>query len=697
MNKKISKESINLRFNIVSLIVYVIGIILIMQLFNLQIVNGSTYRQQSDTRLTRESSLTAARGSILDRSGNALASTKMGFSLEFYKTKISTQALNETILNLINLLEKYNLKYPDSFPVNINPFQFTIEGETLENWKSKNKLNAEITPEEALYAFKEKYDIENTDIQEIRKIIAIRYEISQKGYSSTKSLNICTDIPREAVAELTERSSEFPGVNIVTESIRTYNSGTLASHILGYIGRISEKEYEEKKDTYNNDDIIGKTGVEYLFEKYLKGKDGIKQIDMAVDGTVTAEYVATQAISGSDIVLTIDSNLQKVAEESLKNTIQKISSGGFAETYEATAGSVVVMDVKTGEVLSLASYPDYSPEDFVGGISTDKYNEYSQNHSLYNRAISGSYAPGSIFKMVSAIAGLESGAITLTEKINDTGVYPKYTRPVCWYYTDYRRGHGYLNVSQAIQHSCNFFFYEVGDRMGIDTLSKYASYFGLGTKTGIELPSETAGTLASKQTKAEKTGEQWYPGETTSAVIGQSYNSFSTLQMTKYISMLTNGGKRINPTIIKTIRNVDGTEVPKDEIRKYSNEMLGIQEYSGEEFQIKQENLQAVLEGMRMTTQQSGGTAYSIFRNFNIEVAGKTGSAEAPGNIVNAWFACFAPYNEPEIAVVVMIENGGHGNYSAEVARDIIAEYFGMNAQNIEEDMTAIPYTEIIQ
>ena len=658
MNKKISKESINLRFNIVSLIVYVIGIILIMQLFNLQIVNGSTYRQQSDTRLTRESSLTAARGSILDRSGNALASTKMGFSLEFYKTKISTQALNETILNLINLLEKYNLKYPDSFPVNINPFQFTIEGETLENWKSKNKLNAEITPEEALYVFKEKYDIENTDIQEIRKIISIRYEISQKGYSSTKSLNICTDIPREAVAELTERSSEFPGVNIVTESIRTYNSGTLASHILGYIGRISEKEYEEKKDTYNNDDIIGKTGVEYLFEKYLKGKDGIKQIDMAVDGTVTAEYVATQAISGSDIVLTIDSNLQKVAEESLKNTIQKISSGGFAETYEATAGSVVVMDVKTGEVLSLASYPDYSPEDFVGGISTDKYNEYSQNHSLYNRAISGSYAPGSIFKMVSAIAGLESGAITLTEKINDTGVYPKYTRPVCWYYTD---------------------------------------YFGLGTKTGIELPSETAGTLASKQTKAEKTGEQWYPGETTSAVIGQSYNSFSTLQMTKYISMLTNGGKRINPTIIKTIRNVDGTEVPKDEIRKYSNEMLGIQEYSGEEFQIKQENLQAVLEGMRMTTQQSGGTAYSIFRNFNIEVAGKTGSAEAPGNIVNAWFACFAPYNEPEIAVVAMIENGGHGNYSAEVARDIIAEYFGMNAQNIEEDMTAIPYTEIIQ
>lgn len=696
MKKTINKEAINLRYNIISLIIYIIGIVLIIQLFNLQIVNGTSYRNTSNTRLTRESTLTAARGSIVDRSGNSLATVKMGFSLELYKTKIDNDTLNNTILKLVNLLEKYGSTYPDSFPVKTDLSGFTMEGEALDKWKAKYKLNVEATPEDALNKFKERYKIKNEDIQEVRKIIAIRYEITQKGYSSTKSLNIATDITRETVAELSERSAEFPGVNIVTQSIRTYDSGNLASHILGYIGRISETEYEQRKEKYNSDDMIGKTGIEYIFEDYLKGNNGVKQIDMAVDGTVTAEYVATEAVSGSDIVLTIDANLQKVAERSLKETIEKIASGGFSETYEANAGSVVVMNVKTGEVLALASYPDYNPEDFVGGISTEKYNSYSANSSLYNRAISGSYAPGSIFKMVSAIAALESGVVTLTEKINDTGVYPKYTKPVCWYYTDYHRGHGYVNVSQAIQHSCNFFFYEVGDRMGIDVLSKYANYFGLGRKTGIELPSETAGSIASREAKLAKTGEQWYKGETTSAVIGQSYNSFSTLQMTKYISMLANGGNTINPTIIKTIRNVDGTEVSREEIINYSNQKLGITPDNSEPLTIKPENLKAVLDGMRLATQQYGGTAYNVFKNFNIEVGGKTGSAEA-GNKVNAWFACFAPFEEPEIAVVVMIDNGGHGNYSAEVARDIIAEYFGMNVQDIEEDVTAIPYTEIIQ
>ncbi len=698
MAKKINKESINLRFNIMTVLVYLAGIILIIQLFNLQILNGEKYRTQSNTRLSRKSTLEAARGTIVDKTGNILATTKMGFSIELYKTKIDANTLNNTILDLVTVLEKHNQKYVDSFPIKIEPFEFTIEGETLQKWKETNKFKDNATAEECFFKFKEKYEIENINIAEVRKIIAIRYELVQKGYSSTKPLTISQDVNREVIVELSERSSSFPGINITTEPIRTYTSRNLASHIIGYVGKIGEEEYNAKKDIYDSDDTIGTTGIEYTFEDYLRGKDGSKQIDMAVDGTVTGETVTEEAQAGSQVVLTIDANLQKVAETALANNIQKIATGGFSQVYDAKAGSVVVMNVKTGEILAMASYPDFEPEQFVGGIKSDVWAMYRDNTAkpLTNKAVQDAYAPGSIFKMASAIAGLESGAITLYEKINDTGVYYLGNNNwKCWYWTDYHRGHGYLNVSDAIKHSCNYFFYETGKRMGIDTLAKYARYFGLGTKTGIELPSETSGTLASQESKQEKYKEQWYQGDTLSAVIGQSLNNFSPLQMVKYIGMVANGGHKVNPTIVKAIKNSNGTEVPKDEIRKYVNQKLGLSEDNSEVLDIKQENIKAVLEGMKSVTSETGGTAYNIFKGFNIEVGGKTGSAEA-GKNVNAWFAGFAPFDEPEIAVVVMVENGGHGNYTAEVVRDIIAEYYGMNTNNVQEDITAKPYVEIV-
>ena len=245
---------------------------------------------------------------------------------------------------------------------------------------------------------------------------------------------------------------------------------------------------------------------------------------------------------------------KKLLGEALEKDIKKIASGGFADRSNANAGSVVVMNVNTGDVLAMASYPDYEPQLFANGISTEKYNEYinSTEKPLFNRAISGAYAPGSTFKMITAIAGLETKNVTTTEKINDVGVYPRGHNPVCWYYTSFHSGHGMLNVSDAIKHSCNYFFYELGYRMGIDTLSKYASYFGLGKKTGIELPSEVSGDLANSQ-KAEKENRTWYLADTLSAAIGQSYNNFTPIQMAKYISMLTNGGNPIDVSIVKKI------------------------------------------------------------------------------------------------------------------------------------------------
>jgi len=687
-------SNIKLRYNIASTFIYIIGIVLLIQLFNLQIVQGEEYRETSNTRLTRESTLEAARGNIRDQSGNILAGTVSGIDVELYKTKIDTETLNSTLLKFTQILETNGDKYKDDLPISIEPFNFTIDEEAQNKWKKNNNISEDKTAEECFYILKEKYKISNENIEETRKIMTLRYTIAKNGYSNTRPVQIASNISENSLAQLNEQSSSFPGLSMPINPTRSYPSASLASHILGYIGRVEERDLKGKEDIYEPDDIIGRTGIEYIFETYLKGTNGIKQIDMAVDGTVTNEYVSKEAIAGSDVILTIDANLQQVTEEALEANINKIANGGFSETSDAYAGSAVVLNVKTGEVLAMASYPDFEPGQFVNGISLAKYNEYNSEeaHSpLFNRAIQSTSSPGSTFKMVTAIAGLETGVIDTKEKINDVGVYrysSDYT-PHCWN----RSGHGYLNVSDAIKHSCNYFFYEIGNRMGIDNLVKYAKYLGLGRKTGIELLGEEAGYVAGKET-SQILNNPWYGGMTLSAAIGQGDNSFSTLQMAKYTSMIANGGKNIDVTIIKSIIDAHGNELPKEELQAFVNEKLKLKEEDVEQLEFKQENIEAVKEGMRGVTSESGGTAYSTFKNFNIEVGGKTGSAEA-GDKTNAWFVGFAPFDEPEIAVVVMVENGAHGSYTAEVARDIIAEYFGMNADKVTEDMTAIPTVEI--
>ena len=700
-------RSIKLRYNIVSTFVYIIGIILLIQLFNLQIVHGEEYREQSNTRLSRESTLEAARGNILDQSGNKLASTTLGYSLELYKTKIDTETLNNTLLKITQILEKNGDSYVDTLTITVEPFNFNISEESQKKWKEENNIDENKTAEECFYILKEKYKISNENLQEIRKIMTLRYFISQNGYSNIKPVELASNLSQTSVAELNEQSADFPGVNVTTKAIRSYTSGSLASHILGYVGRITKEELEGKEDVYGLNDIIGKIGIEYIMEDYLKGKNGIKQIDMAVDGTVTDEYIAEEAISGSDVILTIDANLQQVTENTLKASIQSIAS---SEGVEVTGASAVVMKVKTGEVLAMASYPDFEPSDFVNGISTEKWNyytkesesSYAKNHPFLNRAISSTSSPGSTYKMVTAIAGLETGKITTTEKINDVGIYRYYKdyQPKCWIYSSYGRGHGYLNVTDAIVHSCNYFFYEVGNRVGIENLAKYTKALGLGKKTGIELLGEEAGYVASPET-SKKLGQVWNGGDTLPAAIGQGNNSFTPLQMAKYTSMLANGGNDIDVTIIKSVIDADGKEIPKQELEEYLKNRLGIEEDNSQKVTFNQTNLNAVLEGMRGVTTESGGTAYSIFKNFNIEVGGKTGSAQtgrtdANGkNITNAWFVGFAPFDEPEIAIVVMIENGQHGSAAAVPARDIIAEYFGMNANKVTEDMSAKPTIEM--
>ena len=681
-----------IRYNIITILVYIIGIVLLVQLFNLQIIHGEEYRETSNTKLTRESMLEADRGDIKDSSGTTLATVDAQYSVVLYKTKVNNETLNNTILKLLNILSTNGDSYVDNFLIDVNPYRFKLEEEASQKkWKKANNIDEDATAEEAFNYFKDKYEITTENLDDARKILAIRYEISYKGYSNTKSIEIASNISRESLLQIKERNSEFPGVEVTEKSTRIYPLGNTASHIIGQIGKIESSELEGNEDTYNPNDIIGKAGIEYVFEKYLKGKNGVKQIDMNVDGTITDEYVSEEAVSGSDIILTIDSKLQAVTEEALKNNINKIANMGFS----ADAGAAVVLNIKTGEVLAMASCPDYNPSAFVTGIDTNTWNYYINGDTkpLENKAISAMYSPGSTYKMVTALAGLETGAITTKEKIRDTGIYRKYNSSwKCWNTS----GHGYLNVSEAIQHSCNYFFYEVGDRIGIDTLSKYSYYLGLGHKTGIELKGEISGVLASNQI-AEQENRVWNPGETISAAIGQSYNTFTPLQMARYAAMIANRGKKLDVTIVKSIVRPDGSEVPRDEYENYVNDKLGLTPDNTEEMTFKEENINAILEGMRGVTSESGGTAYSTFRNFNIEVGGKTGSAQTGiEGKTNAWFVGFAPFDDPEIAIVVFVRNGEHGSYTAEVARDIIAQYFGMNTNQIMEDTNAIPTVQII-
>ena len=673
---------------------------MLAQLFNLQIIHGKEYRETSNTRLTRDATVKAARGNITDCTGNKLVTTKMGFSLELYKTKIDTQTLNNTILNLVRLLEKNKDTYVDNLPITVKPYKFKQETEEEQKkWKKEMAIDENATAEEAFKKLKEKYDIQEENVEKARKIMAVRYETTIEGFSNIKPITISKDISRESANQVKEQSDKFPGTSVVTEPVIEYPYKSLVAHLLGYVGKIDEEEYKANKDTYQMNDFIGRTGIQYTLEEYLKGKDGVRQIDMAVDGTITEEYISEEATAGNNVTLTIDANLQKKVEDALEKNIKKIANGEIdGKKHNAKEGAAVVMNIKNGDVLALASYPSYEPELFAKGISETKLKEYDKNKSTYNRAISSAYAPGSTFKMAVATAALETGAFTTNTLVTDNGPYPRGHNPVCWIYTDRHYGHGALNISNAIKHSCNIFFYEIGYKIGIDKIAEYAYQYGLGKKTGIELAGESSGIVASTKYKKDTYGEEWQLGETLSAAIGQSYNSYTPIQMARYICMIANGGKAVDVSVIKAITDKDGNSISKEEINKKVNEKLGIKEEDSkvEDLKLKSETLEAIKKGMKGVTSEVGGTAYYVFSDLDMVIAGKTGSAEtANKDKVNGWYTGFAPYNNPEIAVVVFIENAGSGGNVADTAKEIMREYFGMNSKKVVEDVTAIPSTQI--
>ncbi|MBR4110587.1 MAG: penicillin-binding protein 2 [Clostridia bacterium] len=673
-----------------------------MQLFNLQIVHGEEYREQSERRLVREAETYAPRGDIFDRYGKVIATSKLGYSVQIYKTKIENERLNNVLLEVANILEKNGDEYYDNIPIDYENMTFTKSENSIKNWKQKNKIKEEATVEETIEFLKNKYQIQHTEIDDVRKIIALRYELSTNVYTSYKPVMLAKNISIESMLEIEEKNVSLSGVYIITQPVRDYVTGNVASHVIGYIGKISSTEYEKRKDKgYSLNDYIGKSGIESAFEEYLRGTNGSKRLEMDSYGRISNEEEVTESSMGSSIVLTLDLDLQTMTEKVLEQMVLKIQSGGFSgiKYNDARAGAAVVMDVKTGEVLAIASYPNYNPEEFIDGISNSEYDKYFSNEDrpMFNRAIQGTYPPGSTFKMITGIAALESGAIGVNEYVKDTGVFYLGHKPACWIWNSRRQAHGNVNAETALKVSCNYYYYEVASRMGIDKIAEYAKKFGLGQKTGIELVGEVSGTVSSKEyveklnSRKNATKRTWTIGDTLSSAIGQSYNNFTPLQMCYYLATLANKGEKNEVTIIKDVIDSDGNIIDRAEVQKSINEKLGITEQDLSKINIKNENIEAIFEGMKSVTDDSGGTAYGTFHSFPIEVAGKTGTATAGSGSDNAWFVGFAPYDDPEIAVVVIVEHGGHGYYTAQAVKSIMEEYFGYNNDvNENLNMTTI-------
>lgn len=677
------------------IVVIVISVIFIATLFNLQIVNGENYREQSEKRMLRTKNITAPRGEIYDRNGVILATNKLSYDVELYKVRVSTKEQNDGILRLVEILNENSDKVYSTFPVNDDLNGFNFENtEEEQKWKKEMKLDSTLTFDQVIDKYIEKYELQDYSDNRLNqiKMIEIKYEANLNGYSLFNSATIAKDISQKSVAKIGEEKYKIYGISIVSVPKRYYPNGNLLSHTIGYVSKISSTEYEkEKEEGYSVNSVVGKAGIEQSFEKYLRGKDGVIKEETDTLGNVSSQTETTEAKSGDNVTLTIDYRLQKVAEESLLNAINGLQNGTLVgkKFSDANAGAVVVLDVDSGEVLASASYPTYDINSLIGGISLKDWNALQNNslHPMLNRVVSGTYSPGSTFKMLVGMAGLMNGKITVDEKYYDPGIYPYGYHPKCWLYTDRHMTHGWINIEGAIKGSCNCYFYEVGRRIGISEIVKYAKLFGLGQKTGIELSGEVAGTIAGADDKSEDgLKSPWYLGDTLSAAIGQSGSSYTPIQLANYIATIANGGKLNKVSLIKSVDNeVAGTSESLTDINKYTSEYTGVN-FEEKDLNINSEYIDAIKKGMLSVTSETGGTSYIVFKNSDIQVAGKTGTAQVPNGNNNGIFVGFAPYDNPKIAVVAVIEHGGEGTYTANVVKPIMEEYFNIDKESKQNE-----------
>ena len=648
-----------------------------VRLADWQIVHGEEYLEQANKTSVFSVSLDAARGEILDVNGEPLAVNQTAYKVVFEKAYMTTGTENKTIHTLIQLMKNRKETWIDELPIILDAngqYAFMEDKEEeIAELKGKNflNLNSYATAEMCMKKLIENYDCDTEAYtpQEIRDIVSVRYSMTLGAFSVSNPYTFAQGISKETVAVIEENSQSLPGVNTQITTIREYPDGSLAPHIVGSMGVISQEEYDSLKDKgYAYNDRLGKSGIESAFESELRGTAGKQVIETTRTGSVASSTVTQEPVPGNTVFTTIDANLQKVANASLAKNVKAAQAAGKASSKEldgedCVAGAVVVLDVKDFSVLAAATYPSY---DLTAYANDSNYYNSLVNDSatpLFNRAFNGAFTPGSVFKPAVAAAALQEGIITADTKINCTGTYEYYApsyRPKCmniW-------GHGNISLRSALAKSCNVYFYEVGRLLGIKNIDAYAESFGLGVKTGIEL-SENEGILASPEYRTSA-GGVWNPGDVIQAAIGQADNSFTPLQLATYCATIANDGTRLQTHLIRKITNYNRDKVIMENDPENPTVV--------EKVDVSPENLKLVQEGMRAVC-SSEGTA-SIFANYGVAIAGKTGTAEVPNHSDNTVFIGYAPYDKPEIAVAVILEYGAKGTYSTGVAKDIFDAYF---------------------
>ncbi len=642
----------------------------IIALIRLQLVNGDEYKQQSKQKIYSTENITASRGSIYDCNGVSLVTNTTGYCIKFTRALLPEERQNDIILALIELMEEHQCSYNDHLPLSADtPYQYTVKDlhdKTIQTlWKTL-KAEKSLTADQAMEKLIKKYDLQEFTPEQQRKIAGVRYEMTQTSFNLSNPYEFASDVTVDLVATIKQLSEDFPGVDIDTKPIRYYTDPSIAPHLLGYVDNIWAEEYKDlAAKGYKMNDTIGKSGIEKAMEEQLKGSDGTRVIERDADGKVLNVTVLDEAKSGNNVVLTIDSKLQKVAQDSLKECIETIARRAHEpgrDGEDADSGAVVAVNIHSGAILASATYPTYTQDQYENNyadLATDK------KLPLFNRAFQGTYAPGSTFKMATGIAALEEKKVGIREYIRDIGIYTKYApsySPRCWVYTDYGRGHGDQDVVAALKNSCNYYFYEVADRMGISALNSYCRKLGLGVKTGVEV-GEAKGVLAGPDYRAQN-DDIWYPGDTLQAAIGQSDNLFTPLQLANYVATIVNGGTRYKTHLVQGVYDpTSGLCLEEEKIKVEDN------------LKMKDENYHAIMQGMLECA--TTGTAAGVFGySYELTAGAKTGTASVPEGTANGVFVAFAPYEDPQIAVCVVVEHGAHGNYVGSVARDIFDAYF---------------------
>jgi len=659
-------------------------------LYRTQIVRGEYYAAQSRQKIANIEAVEAGRGDIVDTNGKVLVTNRVSYQVTLNTSRMGdAENRNRILTELVQVCADSGVEWTDTLPVTAEaPFAFTTkeaftylttdaEGKAVYSttrlyklaaamkWVEKKEGQALSLPsaQQLLDRMSKSFRLELSDPEQERAVLGILYELYLRSKDVNRTAYIfARDVDMDFIARVKERG--LAGVTIQPVSARQYNTD-YAAHLLGRVGLMDAEEWaryqqidldEDGLADYQMDDSIGKEGVEKVFESWLRGTAGTRSVELNTNGKVVSEEWIRAPEAGSTVSLTLDIDLQQAVEESLAARIPNLSG------KNTEGAAAVVIDVKNGGLLASASYPTFH----LATYSKD-YNKNAANplKPLYNRALLGTYAPGSTFKPVTGIAALEEGIITPSTRILDTGVYRYYSNdgPRCWIYNQSGGTHGQQTVSQAITNSCNIFFYDVGRQLGIERLQEYAQMFGLGQKTGLELP-ESSGVMAGPE-YTESMGGTWYPGNTLSVAIGQESSQFTPIQLANYVATLVNGGTHYKTHLLKQVRSADSTRVVYD----YEPEVVGT-------LALKERNLNAVKEGMLALTQE--GSLARYFQDLDVKVGAKTGSAQvsATSRESNAVLVCFAPYDDPEIALAIVAEKGGTGSELGAVAADIFRAYF---------------------